>query len=152
MYVKCHNKTSLHTNQNNFNRFEASQDRVGSSGLSKTTVAMHNSSYPFQASIFSFTTELGAFGMLAPFLAQSARFSVFCPGGSYPGLCYLGAVARCSVVPREFPYPFLPIRATADATACNQPPHSLAQVPPHWKRVPSSSTLASGSPQDLFVF
>lgn len=49
--------------------------------------------------------------MLGPFLAQSPRFSVFCPGGSYTGLCYLGAVARCSVVPREFPQPFLTIRA-----------------------------------------
>lgn len=125
---------------------------MGSSGLSKTTVAMHNSSYPFQASILSFTTKLGAFGMLGPFLAQSPRFSAFCPGSSYPSLCYLGAVARCSVVPREFPHSFLTIRATADATACNQPPHSPAQTPPHWKRVPSSSTLAFGSPQDLFVF
>lgn len=150
--MKCHNKTSLHTNQNNFNRFEASQDRVGSSALSKTTVAMHNSSYPFQASIFSFTTELGAFGMLAPFLAQSARFSVFCPGGSYPGLCYLGAVARCSVIPREFPYPFLTIRARLMQLPATSRLTPQAQGPPHWKRVPSSSTLASGSPQDLFVF
>lgn len=74
-----------------------------------------------------------------------------CSGTSYPGLCYPGAVARCSVAPRELPHPFLHIRARADATACNQPPHSSAQAPPHQKRVPSSSTLAPGSPQD-FVF
>lgn len=102
---------------------------VGSPALSKTTVAMHNS-FTFQSPSLVFHNQDRAFGMTGPLSAQSPRLTVFCPGASYPGICYLGAVARCCVTPREFPRSFLPIRARADATVCNQPHHSLPSSGP----------------------
>lgn len=86
--------------------------------LSRTTVAMHNSLSLSKSPSLVFHNQVRSLWDARPFLSTKPQILWVlprhappstpphcCQGTSYPEICYLGAVSRCFVAPREFPHP-----------------------------------------------